>query len=310
MDGDADCRDLSGAYISMGGSCSEPSFRFPEAICVRQRACTATIFGTDMVRLDGTIVGAKGTFTTETPVPQSCTAEQQADGSASIRCDAASVGISCDGTDKPQALEGVTESCCDVMNQDCADPALRCQPIRLTDKYLATGCIAVTGGKKLGESCERTAVGLDECAKGLFCARWGVVGAGRVCRALCDSESACGAGEVCADLGSVPRAGVCVTPCAPFVSPSTCPNGGACHDLQAAMDPLGAVPMTFCAATGAGVEGASCTATTDCADGTRCMSGACRALCDQDHPCSSGKSCTPFFFRALAPLDASFGWCE
>lgn len=313
--GESACKNLGGPYTKLSGSCSNPNYQYPPVLCVRQNGCNATVYGTGQLQLEGSISGETGTFTTEKPIHETCVAQKQPDGSATIHCEATSVGITCDGVSQPVAVKDSTETCCNVKMQDCTDATQRCQIVSVGDNLHTTACIPVTGSKQKGETCERitdddSGIGRDNCAKGLFCASWGVIGDGRVCSPLCDASSDCGTDERCFSTGAAPRGGACATICDPFASPSTCPNGSACHDVRAAMDLLGDVPMTLCSAVGSAVEGESCQSTSNCTAGTRCASGICRTLCDKDHPCNNGKTCKPLFSKAMPPLKVSFGMCE
>jgi hypothetical protein len=97
----------------------------------------------------------------------------------------------------------------------------------------------------------------------------------------------------------------CSSECDPLGLDRTCPTGLRCMltviDGRTVADCNGPI--------GAGLDGAACVDSGECAEGHACISGFCRALCDLAAPgCPAGRVCTPRTF--LVTDFGSFGLCE
>ena len=201
---------------------------------------------------------------------------------------------------------------CDPIAQDCAGGD-RC--VMVFDAGWTERCLPQPATPAaLDAICTRNAdvPGDSSCAPGSICAFWGLPSSDpqeRRCRALCQQDAQCAAGEACVLLGGVSRTGGCVPNCDPVGD--DCPAGMHCLVLPHVDRTRRA---TFCAIGGpeAGAAGEPCTADSDCARGT-CLAGSgieakvCRDYCLADADCGEGLTCFPVLPQA--GLAAGTGLC-
>lgn len=162
---------------------------------------------------------------------------------------------------------------------------------------LERDCVGDFGGRQRGETCTRGAAGLghDDCAPGLFCSFIGVLppdrGGSRLCRAMCDADTACPGTERCARQVEGPAMGFCGQPCDPFTA---CPSNMTCGDLYPSLEGDLAF-FLVCRVTGAVALGGACATNYDCGADAICFDflgpGSCLALCDATHPCAGTSQC-------------------
>lgn len=188
---------------------------------------------------------------------------------------------------------------CDITRQDCSAPTPKCT-VLMADQKQVSRCTSLTGSLTAGQSCQRTAYGIDNCAGGLFCTRFAAPTSQYACRKLCHQSSDCAAGERCGGIdNNVPPSGVCVSAgCALFSA--QCGSGRSCGILTG----TDYTTFTYCRYQGTVPTTGACDTDSDCAANAFCASGKCVALCDSSHACPSGTSC-----RALTGLPNGGGLC-
>jgi hypothetical protein len=184
---------------------------------------------------------------------------------------------------------------CDVVSQDCSDPAYpKCTVVgkfTLAADMRQPLCVPTVGTKALGDGCVRydpdwsssALMDADDCRPGLYCT-FGT------CRRLCNVEADCDAGDTCGigGLDSTPNLGICLKKCALFGS--DCSAAESCDILSLVQGWVGPV----CRPIGPIAVGAICGAfLPDCVANASCQSAParCYALCDTypggagAHPC-------------------------
>ena len=225
-------------------------------------------------------------------------------------------GLTCDADfSRLEPTVGNTP-CCAPLGQDCAaDEA--CVPVQEegdAGAFITTECLPVAKaavGK--GESCKTGSGGLG-CKAGLMCTA--AIGSGKgavsTCKALCVAADQCGSSETCLILSGSPKAGLCDQACDLFAAATdtgACANGGVCQPVSA-IDAKGQPAVgSVCTAPSALKAGDACKGL-DCGAGLSCSKGVCQPLCDDDHPCPSGKKCGKFKPAPLAPMAPSSGVCS
>jgi hypothetical protein len=188
---------------------------------------------------------------------------------------------------------GTTSSCeercdkgCDTVQQDCAASTDKCS-LLLEGTEQVSRCTRVTGQGAVGQSCTRSAYGVDSCGKGLFCSRVATPRNALACRKLCHQTSDCVTGERCVDLGGrLPPEGICLeTGCALFST--QCGTGRACGVAAG----TNGSTLTYCRYQGPVETGGTCATDSDCAGDAFCSGDKCVRLCDASHACPSGTRC-------------------
>ena len=172
---------------------------------------------------------------------------------------------------------------CDVVAQNCSSG--KCSYLPLADGGAARGCTAA-GAVTLGQPCALSATG-DNCATGLLCIN-------SKCEKLCNFNTDCGAGGLCAvyltlpGLAEMPTA--CFVPTTCDVLAQNCPSGEGCYFSQAG------TPGCFTAGTL--TVGTACGSGGNCVPGAMCIgpsatSAFCRQLCNLDGgaPTCTGAAC-------------------
>lgn len=200
-----------------------------------------------------------------------------------------------------------TGASCDPVKQDCPDPSLKCTVVLVSGKYLAQ-CEAPTGLGlvQLGQPCDRTSPGHDNCMKGLACVPDSATA--YTCKKLCATDTECGAGNQCGRLTSAaPYSGVCWKTCTPFGT--DCVMGETCAGLHLTAD--GKADFESCRPTGTAAIGDMCTAQFDCAADLNCQGSSttmftCKPLCDDTHACDSDAGTCKHF----AGLPSNGGLCQ
>lgn len=225
-------------------------------------------------------------------------------GKVQARCkckDGRSLATDCGST---SSCEARCQDECDLVKQDCLDPARqKCANITEGETQYHRCVALATQPKKEGEACSReagTEAGSDECAKGLFCSlvRYG---GETVCRRFCEpgvTGAGCKATDICVSFfpsNTEGDAGLCRPRC-------TMPNGPECG------------PNAKCinggcyAFNGTGALGAACYLDVACQVGMACLRNRCVPYCNSNNPCPAGYRC-----GLTAPQpdagDAKFGLC-
>ncbi len=151
-------------------------------------------------------------------------------------------------------------------------------------------CVVSAGRRDIGECCERSVPGNDDCAPGGWCTPLGIgsVEEGPMaCRAICREESECGQGR-CLAVGD--GVGLCVSSCRIFGADCVAPGircvAGATVDGNY---------FGYCARFGSGVSDEPCGSDANCGVDFVCEqdSATCRQMCDDDHPCPGAERCLP-----------------
>lgn len=161
-----------------------------------------------------------------------------------------------------------------------------------------------------GEACGGNMV--DDCAAGSLCGFNGVVGSAHrtttwpqgVCQPYCASDADCKAtggipGSRCMGFaascegnpmcGANLPGGICVERCTQFGD--SCGELGTCASRLVDVD--GETVFYACHNIGPGAPGDTCIVDTECGANMGCRPGAkCVQLCDADHDCPSGQTCT------------------
>lgn len=198
------------------------------------------------------------------------------------------------------ALHPTAGEACDVMEQNCVDPAAPKCVLDFSDKKeLPSTCAEALGDAQLGESCTRPdgVTGQDTCAPGLLCNHIDVPASdpdGR-CRPLCDANDQCPDGEWCFRLNRLDPntqfepntrlVGHCTVSCDGVFS-DTCQPGTKCL----ASNDIADTRRYSCFSSSDKPAGEACTSNNDCAPGLGCDQ-ICRPFCDATHPCGSNESC-------------------
>jgi hypothetical protein len=200
---------------------------------------------------------------------------------------------------------------CDVVKQDCPQ-GQKCTVIMTgsgQDVSNFATCLPATGTLGVGDSCTRTAVGMDQCGPGLFCTGVGYAGTQaapmRHCNKLCKQDSDCLTGQKCEPISDDMSSGLCTAACELFSS--TCGTGLTCTMLLEDIDttdPMNPDLYLTCRSIGAGAVGDTCMADTDCSADMYCdPNNGCTQYCDDSsnppHLClnenkDGGLSCSPF----------------
>jgi hypothetical protein len=182
---------------------------------------------------------------------------------------------------------------CSINRQDCAGEELKCTVIQ--EGTFRPAC-AQNGTRALGETCERIAVGDDNCVRGTWCTPLNEAAAAprtQRCRTLCNANDQCdaGAGERCYQysLGQLNVFGACMPACRPFETP--CAEGLHCLPVADASS----ARFFICSPYGALAEGEACATAESCGQGLSCAQPErrCRHYCDAENPCLfEGQTCT------------------
>lgn len=197
---------------------------------------------------------------------------------------------------------------CDVLAQDCADPAApKCTVDFADPSELPSTCQPTFGSDMLGDLCERpdNTPGVDTCVPGLFCAFFGQPLSNpqtRQCVEDCNDASDCEASQFCYRLAGPPAPdarlyGVCADRCDPF-DPAPCPI--ALNKCAASPNIAGDLAWACVPGSASGVAGDACMTDLDCAPLLACdpVALACTPTCDATHPCAAQATCT----EGLGPL--------
>jgi hypothetical protein len=189
-----------------------------------------------------------------------------------------------------------------VIRQDPPPPECAAEPCKLTSpqcgcpagqmcEYVSGSVECVTEAPaKLGEECMPYG-----CAAGLHCLQF--FGAPSTCHAWCDGDGDCVDGGRCViTLSDGFPQRLCSTRCDPITSENCSLPGSKCALLLSLESQEW---YTSCGAEGAGMEGATCADTGDCAVGHHCVSidltETCRPYCLVQNPqCPTGQTCVNF----------------
>lgn len=196
----------------------------------------------------------------------------------------------------------VNPEVCDPIAQDCVEPgASMCGLVHdLLAARFDTECRAPLGDAQLGESCSvpNGNAGEDTCAGGLFCSFADLPKATPQpgeCRALCNSDEQCLAGEGCFGIDGVSEYGICRTACDPLGD--DCVAGTHC---TLAINMLSRTPDWICMFDVGVDPGTACMwGSGECGAGQACLplsgppSRTCEELCSDDRPCSGDRACQP-----------------
>jgi len=191
---------------------------------------------------------------------------------------------------------------CNFTTPGCPSCAPKCSVVESGNEY-ATACVPVSGTRSVGETCEREALGRDDCAPGNLCSSVALAGdatSTRVCRKLCTQAAQCTAPERCYQFSlNQPQVyGMCVPPCQPL--DSDCGPGRHCIFVRDAAE----IVFAMCDSHGDLAEGALCNAPQECSKGMACaLQNGCRVYCDPAHPCAdASRVCTPLNFAEFPGL--------
>lgn len=214
------------------------------------------------------------------------------------------------GSSGAAPLHPAAGEACDVMAQDCADPAAPKCVLDFSDKLeLPSTCAEASGDANKDEPCTLVdgVTGHDTCAPGLFCNHIDVPASdpeGR-CRPLCDANEQCPDTEWCFRLNrhdpdtmfepDTRLVGHCTISCDGVFS-DTCQPGTKCLASNDIADTL----RYSCFSSDDKPEGATCTSNNDCAPGLGCNQ-VCRPFCDAAHPCGANETCS------AVPIGLCFG---
>jgi hypothetical protein len=188
---------------------------------------------------------------------------------------------------------------CDIVLQDCPSSTDKCV---VTDTgtqmmpNLVSQCVPVKGANTAGQTCTRTAFGVDDdCVKGLECTLRGVATGALACRKLCHADSDCASGERCTDTGDGVD-GLCVPECHAYGA--DCKGGLTCGAIfgDTASTGMDFIAVLTCRSVGTVPLGGNCSANgdSDCVAGAACNPFAqaqsdlvCIKLCDMSgaHAC-------------------------
>jgi hypothetical protein len=159
----------------------------------------------------------------------------------------------------------------------------------------------------------------DQCGAGMLCAAGeiciGIVGAMpavSMCGAFCATDADCvSPGGLClltlsdAAGAMIPNAMVCTQNCDPITNTGCQVPGVSCQVLQEQMAPM--AYLTGCQAAGAGMHGAICTTSADCAPTFGCFTSGgteeCLQYCDPNNPtCPNGTICEALANPQMQPI--------
>jgi hypothetical protein len=196
----------------------------------------------------------------------------------------------------------VAPTACNLADPRCPSAASKCSVVQRSDGYVSE-CVPEYDTRGVGEPCERSAVGHDECAAGSLCSRAAQLGDAPstfACRTLCTRVEHCSAPERCYhfSLNQPEVYGVCVPECQPIGS--ECGPGRHCIFVRDAAR----VVFGMCDDHGGLTEGSVCNSPYECAKGMACaFENGCRVYCDPTHPCAdSGRSCVSLNFPEFPGL--------
>jgi hypothetical protein len=209
------------------------------------------------------------------------------------------------GTDSPagdatDTGPDVAPTPCDFQAQDCEDPDAKCSVVQ--QGGYASVCVPRQGDGMPGESCERTALGHDDCGAGSVCSPAAqTAGNPMACRTLCNANGLCTAPERCYRFSPAPLFGMCVPECVFFET--DCGMGRHCLLVADA----GGSPFPICDDYGDVGEEEPCASAADCGEGMACATfeevRACRSYCDAANPCqTAGRTCAPLGIPELSGL--------
>jgi len=218
-------------------------------------------------------------------------------GVASVRMIVEAVATLLEAGDEPLTAEPSDPRVCHVDDPESCPDGQTCTTQYLTVEGLREVCAEVTGDVGLDETCEREEFGIDNCAPGLICTRYGqpfIDGdAVPACRPLCTDASDCLENERCQASGNYPFAGVCVVRCSPAdldacIEGTACVLGGNTDSTSMGSHCAGAYEV--------GEVGTPCEDSGDCGAGHGCaiQTGTCQMWCDDEHPCEGDTPCTPY----------------
>jgi hypothetical protein len=246
-----------------------------------------------------------------------------------------------DGGSPEAAMDAGTDAAVDAAMDAAADAA----PDAAPDAAADAGSCSESPCKLVSPQCGCPPGA--ECAvngMGRFCAVAGSVGAGAVCSAampcapglacvflsptvstcnvFCSADSQCTApGGLCLvtlsngmDGGSIPNVTLCTENC-DLLTSTGCAAGLSCQVGQEAAGQMRF--FTQCTGAGAGLEGAACTTSADCARDFACVnngvSNVCLQYCDVNAPACGALTCFQLVDAAMAPFvigNMSVGVCQ
>jgi hypothetical protein len=222
--------------------------------------------------------------------------------------------LTCDATFTTFDPSQADSLCCDVLANDCktGDVCVVVAEKPGTTEILTTGCVPLAANPtEEGGACTQSATE-SQCPAGSLCVRTtGSSGNDGFCQHMCQRVTDCKGGQQCDIVTDAPRSGLCDTACEPFadVTGTTCPAGQACVPTTiAGTDYLRSI-STVCATPGTAALGKACGSGTYCAAGLVCSQSVCTPICDDKHPCTTGK-CTNFGLPNASSAPAGFGFCK
>lgn len=210
----------------------------------------------------------------------------------------------CSGSSGSGGGPGVGLSECDPLAQTGCPKGEKC-----TDRYDGTNFnffCAPDGNVAPGGDCVLDFLGHDNCARGSLCTVAGLGDADPsaavrhfVCRAYCASDGDCAAAEpgssMCDRLTRSPTVGFCLPACTPFGT--DCGPTGTCAGRR--VDTDGFTEFVVCHFAGPNAAASTCTTDGECGTNMLCetvqqspSTAVCRQLCDPNHDCPPGTSCT------------------
>jgi hypothetical protein len=194
------------------------------------------------------------------------------------------------GCGLPTSCEERCREECDVMKQDCANPATpRCEVVRDPTSGIFTSRCTADGTVDEGQPCTQESDGTDDCKHGLTCTVFG--GPSPACRRLCNTDNECGSTNVCVHHPNR-FAGMCLPPCTVFGS--DCQAGLTCRPAQDDQYALRKDGKGYCLPDSLNTvaPNGGCVADDQCEGAAYCFfAGWCKQVCDTSHACTGG-SCT------------------
>lgn len=184
---------------------------------------------------------------------------------------------------------------CDVVRQDCPDPARpKCaEVVSPNGAFQSNVCVPLGGTRQVAEACQRRGnavsdIGYDDCDRGLYCSLYDILPNAFRCRKHCDASTPCPEGLNCVSTDRVQdpssSTSLCREACDPFGETGPgCPQGVGCK--------VGGT-SGYCSVIGTTEPGGPCRAGNDCAGNAACTrAGYCAPACDATHECPTGTSC-------------------